>query len=686
MILKIKASKESLMKRIFPLLTAVALLAGCTDTNPIVVDTFRGNPISGVLTGTLRASGSPYLATSALTVPRDQTLVIEAGTELRFEPGVPFIVFGRINANGSEAAPITFTSGSRNPMRGDWDGVWLESADAGSSFEYCRFLFGAKFGRHYDVDTLDNDELDSARIEYGCLTLTNSSPRVRRSWFIAGGFHGVFCGPGSEPVIENSVFFDNAGHGVYVDPNADPTINYSIISENDDYGVFCAMPGQDRRGDVDVNYNIVIENFSGEFNQQAPLRLGLIARANGNLDSCDYRFNLRLNPEYIDASKIKNGVSWNFHLNPWSSAIDAGPVDTLIDIRDHTRRLDLGVHRYDYRRGELRRLFSEDRLTAAGSPYTLSSNIYLPSGQNLTIDPGVEIRVEGRFEIRLKGRLLSSGSSTNPVKFTSASLTPVKGDWIGLIFENGGDPGSVLSYTEISHARWGVKLVGQDIRIANCTISNSDSVGVFCDNISSPSIEDCRFVGNSIAGILCRFNSSPSISGNFITGGKGYGIHAVESSRPKIENNIIVDNETDGVRLENLSNAVIVNNVFANNRYFGLFCSNNSSPDVRNNIFTRNGSILRGGMGVSAENSSSPIIEYNDFWGNAITAVSISGDRTLSMLTNIITDPIFVDLNGSNYRLKPGSLCINAGDSLSQYNDPDGSRNDMGAYGGPHAR
>ncbi len=131
------------MKHITVLLASLSILAGCTDTNPIVVDTFRGNPISGNLTGTLPASGSPYLATSALTVPRDETLVIEAGTELRFEPGVALVVSGRINANGNEAAPITFTSGSRNPVRGDWDGVWLESADAGSSFEFCRFLFGA---------------------------------------------------------------------------------------------------------------------------------------------------------------------------------------------------------------------------------------------------------------------------------------------------------------------------------------------------------------------------------------------------------------------------------------------------------------------------------------------------------------------------------------------------------------
>ena len=45
------------------------------------------------------------------------------------------------------------------------------------------------------------------------------------------------------------------------------------------------------------------------------------------------------------------------------------------------------------------------------------------------------------------------------------------------------------------------------------------------------------------------------------------------------------------------------------------------------------------------------------------------------------------DTNPDNddYHLQSGSLCINAGDPVLQYNDKDGSRNDMGAYGGPNA-
>jgi hypothetical protein len=48
---------------------------------------------------------------------------------------------------------------------------------------------------------------------------------------------------------------------------------------------------------------------------------------------------------------------------------------------------------------------------------------------------------------------------------------------------------------------------------------------------------------------------------------------------------------------------------------------------------------------------------------------------------NIDADPLF--LGNSDFHLQPGSPCIDAGNPDPQYNDNDGSRNDMGAYGGP---
>jgi hypothetical protein len=52
---------------------------------------------------------------------------------------------------------------------------------------------------------------------------------------------------------------------------------------------------------------------------------------------------------------------------------------------------------------------------------------------------------------------------------------------------------------------------------------------------------------------------------------------------------------------------------------------------------------------------------------------------------NISADPMFSDPGGGDFRLKANSPCLDAGNPDPIFNDPDGSRNDMGAYGGPEA-
>ena len=51
---------------------------------------------------------------------------------------------------------------------------------------------------------------------------------------------------------------------------------------------------------------------------------------------------------------------------------------------------------------------------------------------------------------------------------------------------------------------------------------------------------------------------------------------------------------------------------------------------------------------------------------------------------NLVADPLFIDPENSNFMLESGSPAINAGNPSNQYKDFNGSRNDMGAYGGPY--
>ena len=60
-----------------------------------------------------------------------------------------------------------------------------------------------------------------------------------------------------------------------------------------------------------------------------------------------------------------------------------------------------------------------------------------------------------------------------------------------------------------------------------------------------------------------------------------------------------------------------------------------------------------------------------------------SGERTGASSTAV--DPTFVDATGGDFHLAASSPLVDAGPSTSTKNDPDGSPNDIGAYGGRHS-
>jgi len=199
------------------------------------------------------------------------------------------------------------------------------------------------------------------------------------------------------------------------------------------------------------------------------------------------------------------------------------------------------------------------------------------------------------------------------------------------------------------------------VRVANCTFSYCGEYGIFVDS-SAATIRNTVVTNTSGRGIWLHYTNG-----------------AVE-----VTNCISASNGTDGLTLADFCSPKLVNDIFARNAYHGIEMTNNCNPDIRNSIVYRNSQ-----YGIFVQLSSFPTVGYNDVFGHFI----ISGQDSIYRdymppgqiphdATNLGVDPLFA--SDSDYHLASASPCRNAGDPDPAYNDPDGSANDMGAYGGPN--
>ena len=206
--------------------------------------------------------------------------------------------------------------------------------------------------------------------------------------------------------------------------------------------------------------------------------------------------------------------------------------------------------------------------------------------------------------------------------------------------------------------------------------------GIYCDN-SSPILENVTISDNSASykggGIFCYDNSSPSLSNVTITGNSasdGGGIYC-DNSFPSLENITITGNTAFNSSADGGGGGI----------YFY-----NSSPSLENVTITGNSASISyyGGGGIFCY-ASNPSLMNCILWNDLPQEIYVlSGSVTVNYSDiqggwtgtgNINANPLFI--GSGDFHLQPGSPCIDAGNPAPQYNDPDGTRNDMGAYGGP---
>jgi parallel beta-helix repeat protein len=124
----------------------------------------------------------------------------------------------------------------------------------------------------------------------------------------------------------------------------------------------------------------------------------------------------------------------------------------------------------------------------------------------------------------------------------------------------------------------------------------------------------------------------------------------------------------------------LVNNTFDRNTATfsggGMYLSGTGALDIRNNIFSYSSP-----HGVAATDLASHTYLYNNCYGNSPGEYSGPEPDT----TNIYRHPHYADTTSFDYHLLVHSGSIDTGDPDLPYRDPDDSRADQGAFGGPGA-
>jgi len=251
---------------------------------------------------------------NTLTIDPGVSLIFN-GNGLRIGDDLQSFYPGGLIAEGTMAAPITFTGTTASP--GSWKGLYLAkySVDTTNSLDHCIVEYGG-------AGSLDN------------ITLNDCYADIRNCISSNADGAAIKCMNGSTPDIQDCLFI-NSDNGIDCD-TASPNIRNVTIA-NHTAGVFCrnqSFPNisntvvYDCTNGIDADVTLDTLEFCDFFNNTmnytgpAPADFGVITHSNQNGDPCDADSNIFLEPMFVDP------VADNYSLSLSSKCIDAADIHT----------------------------------------------------------------------------------------------------------------------------------------------------------------------------------------------------------------------------------------------------------------------------------------------------------------------------------------------------------------------
>ena len=322
------------------------------------------------------------------------------------------------------------------------------------------------------------------------------------------------------------------------------------------------------------------------------------------------------------------------------------------------------------------------------------TQITVQSGGNITSDGGAAVTVRGVCWSTSATPTIANSKTSDGTGIGSfaSSISGLSGNtpyYVRAYATNsaGTGYGNAILFTTSTTATIYVPADQPTIQAGIDAAVNGDTVLVADGTYTGVGNKNIEFRGKSI---VCRSESGPEYT--IIDGendGRAFSLHEGEDTTSVIEGFTIRNCRVSGMSHGGGINAngaspTIKNNIVYDcyaGRGGGILCENNTAPIILNNTVMYN---VGGGIQAIAGTIRNNISRDNGWFDFTIGAGTYPSSYNnfggaYEGEGNVNLDPLFVDSAARDFRLEAGSPCINAGDPDPQYNDPDGTRSDMGA-------
>jgi M6 family metalloprotease-like protein len=264
---------------------------------------------------------------------------------------------------------------------------------------------------------------------------------------------------------------------------------------------------------------------------------------------------------------------------------------------------------------------NSDDIVIVNSDITLSSDVTVPAGVKLKIEPGITLYFDALKSLNIYGSINARGTPTQKITFTSASSNPQSSDWNRINFYNSGI--DTLKHCNIEYGQGMWCGSGSNIRLNNVSVTNCPPFGLYMNNAYAI-IDTCEFSYTGTIGIYL-YNSDPKISYTTCTN-NNYGMFCYNYSNPYIGNCSLSNNTGDGIFCMNYVMAWMVNlagylpygNNYIENNNRGITTCSYSWPFMGFNEYAPGNNVIQGNGSYAIQdfNPYGTINAIRNYWGS----------------------------------------------------------------------